>query len=198
MPDGVSMFRSSGWWFPGPRSCRHEPFQFHVGTRPANLRTFCVAREPLERLVSEFNQRVKLEHHGHKAVMRNPAAKAGGCPTAEDVNRWIEEAVTDFAHNRFAYDCHLLPTSIYAQACTHIIPYDKDLERLGKFLTAEMAINVSFSRSKSRALTHHNTKLNGCSAHAGNVTARVREIVHKAYAADYALYFGAEAQLAAK
>ena len=43
-------------------------------------------------------------------------------------------AVLHFGDVRNRYDCHLLPAAVFAEACDHVIPYDKHLKTLQRFL----------------------------------------------------------------
>jgi len=63
--------------------------------------TFCVVREPVRRMISQY---------GFEATMFGHACDR------QSLNRYFREAFTEFKENPYAKDCHLLPQSAYLYA----------------------------------------------------------------------------------
>lgn len=180
-----------------PRLCRtawHEPFQFHVSERPQNVQTFCVIRPAAERLVSEYNYRIKLQH-GHTAAND----QSTGCPTPQDLERWILVALDEYAKSKYAFDCHLLSSSAYAAGCNHMIPYTPGLAMLTVFLERHGLPHIPFGGDSDGgdsggavgaggARKKHNAHLWNCSVSLADISPHVLDRINVAYPDDDALY----------
>lgn len=85
----------------------HEPYQYNLWP-PIKQTSFCVIREPVDKLLSEFNFRIGVKE----------------C-NKEGLEAWIEKKVTNlYSKDRHGDDCHLLASADFAQGCDYPVPYD--------------------------------------------------------------------------
>lgn len=189
-----------------PRLCRsawHEPFHLSVGWRPNGVQTFCVARDPVERFVSEFNYRAKLENGRRKPVaagysLRPAAARPSGpegCPLPADLNRWASAAIVQLKRSRYAYDCHLLPTAEFVSGCSFVVPYDRGLDTLQKFLRHTFNISaLTFQLLNQGFGSKHSAKRarRRCAMAATDLSPAIRQQLQGFYAEDVGIFHRAK------
>ena len=92
-----------------------------------NSSTFCVLRNPYERIISEF----KYINRGNKENV-----------TKENLNKYIHKLPEIIKKNKFSQDCHLLPQYEYIyddygnRICDHILDFDnlgRDINALNSY-----------------------------------------------------------------
>jgi len=111
-------------------SSHHVPPAFaqeRVKQAYTGINTFCITRDPYERLVSEYayQKSAPLGHlHNHSGFFANASC------TSEDLNIFISRALTAvLSGDKFVNDCHFVPQSEYIwegekQWCTYILRMD--------------------------------------------------------------------------
>jgi hypothetical protein len=127
-----------------------------VPTMPGD--TFCVVRDPLDRLLSEYKHNKSLD-------------------CVATMNRALELMCT--LAQTYALDNHLRPQSSFARHATHVVALPRLQEGLDQLLPRYGIRSVPLLKSNvSRSYTHVTR---------ANVAARVLRRVRRTYACDYAL-----------
>lgn len=144
----------------------HEPFQYNLW--PAIEQTsFCVIREPVDKLLSEFNFRIGVAEC-HK----------------EGLEAWIVKKVKGlYSKDRHGDDCHLLASVDFAQGCDYPVPYDSKHNGLKLLLQHTFNVSVTFNHDAPPVSV---TK--DCSATKDWLSKESLDIINEVYEADFDLF----------
>ena len=165
-------------WHVPPRTWKERG-----GAQPyAGAETFCVARNPYTRIVSEFLYDQKKER-------ATPGPPCGEAP----LNAWVHDVLNKSALLQLskwpydrplpsaagAWDCHLLPSWVYTVDCDHVLRFETLSEEFGALMVANgLAANVS-----SVELPVSN--IASCTMLATSLDERSRELVRAVYWRDF-------------
>ncbi|KAJ8603009.1 hypothetical protein CTAYLR_001550 [Chrysophaeum taylorii] len=187
-PLNISLWR---WDAEPSRVCRspyHTPpsmFDPHgLGRGPyEGFVTFCVARHPLDRAVSQFRWELRIKEPG----VRPPFDRDYTCGR-ESLNSWVVDRVAKYLANPFACDCHFLPQSYYVLdaanqvTCDHVLRHehlDRDLTLLLRRLG-----HPAILRHPTFELKFHGPPQDACPLSPSALNATSRALLHRIYAAD--------------
>jgi hypothetical protein len=145
----------------------HEPF--HYAKRPGPQQTFCVIREPIEKILSEYNFRANSRTCGERFLEEYIDSKLDGL----------------YTRSRHDDDCHLLPQEDYIQSCDFVIPHDKQLAGLNMFLRVRFNISIKQFNQVQPIFAAQGKR---CNAKAYNLTARSLDRIRMVYEADFDIF----------
>jgi len=116
----VSPRRYCSWYHVPPHMVRGEPNLY------TSKETFCVTRDPYDKIVSQYKYRADSYHQGtppgvadRLLPLRGPLKKrdfitAEWDCTADDLNHFIKDAIAEWSGGtKFRDDCHFIPQSEY-------------------------------------------------------------------------------------
>lgn len=142
-----------------------------IGRRPGPQQSFCVVREPVDKLLSEFNFRTN-----EKAC------------TNSFLQSWVKQKLQSTAKSkRYIDDCHLVPSEDYYHSCDFPIPYDKHHEGVGMLLRVRFNITLNFK-------VVHPMWAKRCFMKVENLTSESLEIIQDFYKEDIRLFRKARVQ----
>eukprot|EP00039_Didymoeca_costata_P002006 m.56928 g.56928 ORF g.56928 m.56928 type:complete len:532 (-) comp11068_c0_seq2:1483-3078(-) len=153
---------------PSNRLCNspwHEPY--HYGHRPGPQQSFCVIREPVDKLLSEYNFRTNVQD----------------CHT-DHLQSWVANKLKLAESRRHMDDCHLLPSQDFAHSCDFPIPYDSHHDGVGMLLRVRFNISLEF------AIVHPMWKKR-CSMKMANLSAESIDRIREFYAKDFLAFLNA-------
>lgn len=144
--------------------------QFYVflpGHRPGPQQSFCVIREPVDKLLSEYNFRTNVQD----------------CHT-DHLQSWVANKLKLAESRRHMDDCHLLPSQDFAHSCDFPIPYDSHHDGVGMLLRVRFNISLEF------AIVHPMWKKR-CSMKMANLSAESIDRIREFYAKDFLAFLNA-------
>eukprot|EP00039_Didymoeca_costata_P014510 m.235188 g.235188 ORF g.235188 m.235188 type:complete len:544 (-) comp16040_c0_seq7:2537-4168(-) len=147
----------------------HEPV--HVGRRPGPLQSFCLVREPIDKMLSEFNFRTPKDQCNDKHL-----------------EEWVIQKMSKVRVDRYMDDCHLLPQYEYTRSCDIVIPYDKELSALK--LTMRARYNITFGKVKKVMPIYAKR----CFAKESNFSTNALNLIKEFYEKDFEVYFKAKVE----
>lgn len=126
---------------------KHHCSVWHDPTVKYEKDTFCIVRDPVERIVSEYKYRDKVYN------------ESKGCDR-DEMNKWIVESLTKYeGGNTGIHDCHLIPQSKFLQVCNHVYDFENlsdDFEGIPRNNTTDrctLSIDDLYSDTISRIET---------------------------------------------
>lgn len=159
----------------------HVPPSMLEGDNPyADSEVFCVTRDPWERMVSEYEFRIRTGHVHDSATC-----------TQERFNAFVTSSLAELVAGpgRFAYDCHLLPQWEYVEGpdghhwCTHTLP----IEDLRSTFNSLMTKYGSPLRLKRHKKSNARVYCTGLDADLGELYSQpAKNIMRQVYAKDFA------------
>jgi hypothetical protein len=150
--------------------CNHWHVPARYSKQNYNEDTFCVVRDPYERILSEY-----------KYVHRKDYKK---WDNKEDLNKWIQKQLSKKPN--FSHDCHLLPQTDYIfdengeQVCTHILNI-KNLKNEFNSLMKYHHPSVVMNNEKQ------NTTDMFKNIHKNDLSKKTKEMIHDYYKDDFKL-----------
>lgn len=154
------------------QSSWHEPF--HYAKRPRFQQRVCVLREPMERLMSEYNM------HARPPDQCN----------AEHLHQWVHNSlIAKRRRNMYTDDCHFLHYTAYAPSCDYIVPYTKGLTAFTTLLRHRFRIDgLGLDSSAGQS----NFARSQCRMSVRNMSTADLALVRTVYHRDMILYRKAE------
>jgi hypothetical protein len=164
---------------------QHHPANLNLNAF-ANSDTFCVVRDPVKRIISQFG------------FMQAFYGKGAANCNAETLNNYLEKTLHSISANPYMEDCHLLPQAafVYAwdpalgrvdlskgRACSHVLRFE-NLSNEFNTLMEQYSYPIRLSTRGQGGFGSPK----GCDALTEkNVTGTHIDLIKKAYAVDYDL-----------
>tara|TARA_B100001027_G_scaffold102412_1_gene70381 strand:+ start:213 stop:839 length:627 start_codon:yes stop_codon:yes gene_type:complete len=152
----------------------HKCSTWHNPSRSFDHTTFCVIRDPLDRMVSEYKDQLKLEKHHSQKDWCN----------SSHLNDWVVHTLTNNRQNPDHHDCHLLTQSDFTESCDVKLDFnrlDKDFNNLMSKAYKDKNITIGDVPKK-------NVGSAKCNVSVDDFTDNVRNLILEEYAADVDLY----------
>lgn len=122
------------------------PKDFDYDSFYDNDETFCIFRDPRDRMVSEYSYRHKGQNNKDNK---------------NDMNRWLKEKLNDENVVNGGLNCHFLPQHKYIyndnnqQTCNHILNFDNLTPEFNK-LMKDKSINLELGSNKKDNISNFN------------------------------------------
>ena len=161
--------------------CSHSPELAIASTAKAgNVTTFCVARNPYARLVSHYGWAVRKQRRAADGMKANEPLPSA-C-TADGMNAYLYEALSQLALGAHVDKCHLLPQTAYIRTnlCTRVLRTERlrdDFDGLMREWGLPMRLNDSAHRNSGPSNCSHLTTM--------DLSLSVRSLAAGIYGADF-------------